>query len=213
MNRGEVRERIKLYLGFKQGTAFDDTIITAIQQAQQELEREAELPFFLKKHYSGIVTAASTQSVNCPSDFLREFSDDQLFIQNTTSLVETPVVSDAEGEGRLKFPSGAVGVPELYTIINKVFYFYPTPDDIYNITGTYFASAANLTDDNTENNWTRYLPEILYSKAGFILASGLRDMNGMQLFAGMLGRATQKLNEMNTADQAAGSKPVIGGED
>jgi len=213
MNRGEILQRIKLILGFKVGTVFDNDINTQIQQAQLELEQEAELPDFLKKAYTGLSTVASTQTVSCPADFIREFDDDQLFLRNTDNE-ETPVVADQRGFLRQRYPiSDGTGTPKGYDILNKVFYFYPIPDAVYSIQGTYYGSDTTLSADASTNFWSTLIPEILVSKAGFVIASGLRDQIAMQDFAGMLGRATQKLNERNTSNEAAGSKPVAGGED
>jgi hypothetical protein len=212
MNRGEISSRIKIKLGFKLGTGLDADINSQIQQAQKELEEEPELPWFLKKAYSGLSTVALTQTVSVPADFLRELDDDQLFVRDTSSN-ETAVVADQQGFLRQRYPiSDDPGTPKGYSIVNGVFYFYPIPDAVYSIQGTYFASDTTLAADGDTNKWSFHLPEILIGKAGYVIASGLRDQMAMQDFAGVYGRAVQKLNEKNTADEAAGSKPVAGGE-
>lgn len=214
MTRDQISDQIKIGLGFKAGTVLDSTIVAQIQIAQSMLEKEAELPDFLKKAYSGLTTVVNTQTLNVPNDFLKEFSEDQLFARDPDSNAETPIVSEEQGEARLRFPINDVpGVPKLYSIVNGIFYFYPTPDKAYSLQGTYYAADQVLANGSDEFKWAKNLPEALIGKAGFVIASGLRDVNAMQVFAGQLGRATQKLNEGNTERDAAGSKPVIGGED
>jgi hypothetical protein len=213
MTRDQMTDRMKIILGFKLGTSLDTQLVTEIQNAQSELEQEAELPWFLKKAYSGLSTVANLQTVNVPTDFLKEFQDDQLFLRNSANE-ETAVVADQQGFLRIRYPiSEGSDTPKGYAIVNRVFYFYPIPNDAYSIQGTYFGADTVLSTGGSTNQWSINLPEILIGKAGFVIASGLRDTNAMQHFAGMLGRATQKLNEMNTSDEAAGSKPVAGGED
>lgn len=212
MTRDEMVSRMKIILGFKTGTAFDADLATQLQSCQVELEQEAELPDFLKASYTGLVTVADVKTVAVPADFIREFDDDQLFVRNTDNE-ETPVVADQEGFLRIRYPiTDDPATPKGYAIVNNEFRFYPTPDAVYTIQGTYYAKDTTLSSGSSTNKWSVLLPEILIGKAGFIIASGLRDQNAMQHFAGMLGRATQKLNERNTANEAAGSKPVMGGE-
>ena len=213
MNRDALVARIKLNLGFISGTAFDADIVTSLQQVQEELEREPELPWFLKKAFTGLATVADTKTVAVPNDFIRLFTSDQMFMRNSENE-ETPVLQDEEGFLRIRYPiSEDTGTPQGFAIVNGQFRFYPTPDAVYTIQGTYFAKDAVLSSGATTNLWSTHLEEVLIGKAGFILASGKRDKIAMELFAGILGRGMQKLNEMNTADEAAGSKPVMGGED
>ena len=125
MNRDALVARIKLNLGFISGTAFDADIVTSLQQVQEELEREPELPWFLKKAFTGLVTVADTKTVAVPTDFIRLFTSDQMFMRNSENE-ETPVLQDEEGFLRIRYPiSEDTGTPQGFAIVNGQFRFYP----------------------------------------------------------------------------------------
>lgn len=198
--------RVKQMLGFRKDQ--DANIVQAMQEVQSELEKEPELPDFLRKTYSGLVTVANVRTVNVPSDFIREWEQDQMNI--TTSDGPQSVVKDELGFLRIRYTD--TGVPLKYALVNKQFYLFPMPDQIYTIDGTYYAKDAVLST-NIENLWLENIPEILIGGAGVLLATGLRDKDAIQLFAGMYSGARTKIGMVQAANDAAGAKPVAGGED
>lgn len=210
MLRDTAVARIKQLLGFK--TNLDTEIVDAMTEIQQQLEREPELPDFLRKGYGGLTTTALLATVAVPTDFIREFQEDILFIRNADGE-ETPVIKDEKGFLRVRYPTSEdPGVPKRYALISGFFQFFPTPDAIYTIDGTYYGKDAVLST-NIENKWLKELPEILIARAGLTLAAALRDKEGLSIFVTMNQMATAKLHQMTTANDMAGAKPVMGGED
>lgn len=201
--------RVKQLLGFRLDQ--DANIVQAMQEVQAELEREPELPDFLRVTYTGLVTAANTRTVPVPNDFIREWEQDQMTVTDADGGVHE-VVKDELGYNRIRYTDPSVGVPAKYSLVNKQFYFFPMPDQVYALDGTYYAHDQVLTS-NIENKWLSEIPEILIGGAGVLLAAGLRDKDAIQLFASIYSGARTKVGMVQAANDQAGSKPVMGGED
>lgn len=206
--------RVKQMLGFKRN--LDAEILQAMIEQQEDLERSSELPFFLRKKYSGFATAANVQSVAAPADFIREWDNDVLSIvaTNGTSSFIQELRKDDDNFLRLRYPTtDGTNLPLGYSRLDKTFYFYPTPDAIYTLDGSYYAKDQSLASGDIENKWLRELPLILVARAGMLVATGLRDQVAMQSFVQLNDLMTTKLHTMTTADDMAGAKLVMGGED
>lgn len=202
--------RVKQMLGFKK--TLDSEIVQAMIEVQEDLERSSELPFFLRKDYASFVTAANVKTVAAPSDFIREDGSDQLFVTDGDGE-EHSIVKDERGFLRLRWPTNeGSALPRRYARTDKTFYFYPTPDKIYTLNGTYYGKDASLAT-NVENKWMKELPFILLARSGLMLAAGLRDKEALTSFGAMNEIMTAKLHLMTTADDMAGMKPIIGDED
>ena len=203
--------QVKMLLGFKQN--LDDEIFSSMVAVQEDLERAPELPYFLRKHYSNLYTIPTVTTLDTPEDFIREDDNDQLFILDQNGK-EHPLVKDLEGYLRMRWPyfEGAK-IPQNYARVDKSFHFYPTPDNVYYLHGTYYGKqdALNLDPLVEENKWQSELPYLLIARAGLLLASGLRDAAAVQTFGQMNEIMSAKLHTMTTADDQAGMKPIIGG--
>jgi len=164
---------------------------------------------FLRVPYTGLATVANVRTIPVPADFIREWDEDQMSIATSDGSIQS-LVKDELGFLRIRFPD--TGSPQNYALVNDLFYFFPLPDQVYPISGTYYANDAILST-NIENKWLLHLSELIIGKAGFLLASGLRDKDALQIFAAMSQAGGMKLANMTTANDAAGAKPVMGGED
>lgn len=94
-----------------------------------------------------LTTAAGTQTVTLPSDFLEM---ENITLTNTTPpaalSVVTPEIMDR------KFPSGyANGQPVVYTIVGDAIQLGPTPDAVYTVSLDYYQRFAALS--TTPTNW------------------------------------------------------------
>src|SRR5438552_14728992 len=147
--------RVKQLLGFRKN--LDDEIVQAFMEVQEQLEQEAELPFFLRKSYNNLATVEDVREVNLPTDFIREEDSDQMFVTDSGGTKQ-PVVKDERGFLRIRYPGK--GLPKGYSTEVDVFHFYPIPDKVYSLNGTYFAKAS-LLDTNIQNRWLKFLPEII----------------------------------------------------
>ena len=203
MLRDTAVARIHLTLAFRSDQS--DNIIQALKEVQEALEHEPSLPLFLRKVYDNpFYTTTGIRTVDLPSDFLREDEDDQLSVEGGD-----PLVKDQMGELRLRYPD--TGVPVKYALVDKQLHLFPLPDDEYNLVGTYLAKDSVL-NTNIENKWLENIPDLLIGNAGMLIAAGLRDQTALQLFAGLAASARTKIAYTSTAHEAAGSKPVMGGD-
>jgi len=208
--------RVKTFLGFKKN--LDAEIVQAMIEVQQMAEDDPQLPWFLRKSYSAFATVALQKNLSVPTDFIREEPEDVMSL-TTTDGGEHLVVREERSFLRLRLPDVDIdtglsdpGLPRAYALVDNVFYFYPTPDQIYTINGTYYGNDTVL-DTNIENKWLKNLPELLIARSGLMIAAGLRDKEALANLAAMNQMATAKLNNTSTANDMAGMKPVIGGED
>jgi len=213
MLRDTAVARVKQMLGFKKN--LDAEIVQAMIEIQDDLELSSELPDFLRKQI-GLVTIANNSNVPVPTDFIREWEQNPMIVIDADG-VQHNLFKDEPTYLRLRYPvEDGPGLPKGYNIFNisdiKYFSFYPTPDAIYTIGGTWYTKDADLST-NIENKWMKELPFLLIARSGLLLAAGLRDKDALASFGQMNDIFTAKLHLMTTADDAAGAKPVIGGED
>lgn len=203
--------RVKQMLGFKQN--LDAEILQAMLEIQEQIEVEPELPWFLRFVDDTLVTVINDHKLTVPVSFIRDAEED--FRVTDADGESHSLVRDTKGYLSIRYQDTngiEEGVPKKYALIDRIWYFYPRPDAAYALSTTYYKKDDTLAT-NIENKWLKYLPEILIARSGLLLASGLRDMKGIELFNGLNTFATAKLNQMTTADDQAGKKPVIGGED
>lgn len=207
MLRDAAVARVKQLLGFR--TDNDANIVQAMKEVQEEQELEAILPDFLRKQYDiAYVTTISDHVLDVPDDFIREWDEDQLNVTLSDGTIQN-LVKDELGYLRIRYTDS--GLPVRYALINRQFYFYPLPDAEYVVSGTYYAHDA-LLNTNIENKWLANMPDLLISGAGLLIAAAMRDKDALALFSAMQTQAKNRINVVTTANDAAGSKPVIGGD-
>lgn len=211
MLRDTAVARVKQLLGFKQ--TLDAEIVQAMIEVQEQIEIEPELPFFLRFVDDTLVTVIDDHRLTLPVSYIRDAEED--FRVTDSDGESFSLVKDTKGYLSLRYQDMdgiEEGVPKKYALIDRVWWFYPRPDATYALSTTYYKKDDTLAT-NIENKWLKYLPELLIARSGLMLASALRDKAGIELFNGLNKFATIKLNHMTTADDQAGRKPVMGGED
>ena len=134
MTRDEAVTRIQRTLGFT--TANTTEIRDALQDSQVELERSAELPWFLLSEVASISTVKDEERILLPTDFLREWEDDALWYFNGTADLDAdkwvPLTKDDIQFLRGHRPSTGPP-PEAYAIDGLYFRIFPTPDAVYTL--------------------------------------------------------------------------------
>lgn len=208
MLRDEARKQIQDMLGHRSNLI--DECERAFRFVQEELESEATLPWFLRKVDASLLTSISSAVLPKPADYIRLWHEDPIVLLVGTDNVR--LVSGSTSALRARFSSGGYLAPQGYSEIGENFSLYPIPTAIYPVTFTYYAKEPVLAT-NIENKWLKYLSGLMIGRAGFIVASGIRDQAATQLFGAMAAAGTEKLNAMSTAQDEDGGKPIIGGED
>lgn len=215
MTRDEAVSEIQQMLGFRTDKA--DEIQRELIRQQNLLENGLELPYFLRSEVTDLTTTANNERLTPPTDFLREWDEDSLSIQSTDdggNTIWTPLEKDGPTYLRNYYQnlSMLTGVPEAYAYDGTSFILFPMPDAVYTLRMIYYKKDTKLIG-NVENKWLQYLPYLLIAKAGFILASSLRDQGAQQIFAAMLQEQMALLVNQTVAIDGAGRKYSMGEPD
>lgn len=207
MTRDELVARIKEQLGFR--TDKDAEIVEAIKIAQQQLEMEPELPEFLITERASINLTAGEERIQLPEDFLLEVEKSALWITDTDGI-EHQLVKDDMDFLRGKFAGSAQALPEYYAIDSLYFRMFPTPDQVYTITMSYYA-ADTVLSSNVENKWLKNYPLLVGGIAGQIIAGALRDREAFATFQLWEQRERGSMLRRSTAKDFANMRVQMGG--
>lgn len=213
MTRNEARQQVLDLLGWNASPTVSLKVDAALRFVQNELESEATLPFFLRKVDDTLVTIAGENIIARPDDFIRLWDDDPfslIFTNDTGGLANVPLEKGSQRSLRQKFNGNEF--PMGYSEVGEEFQLYPVPTQVYPLIITYYARDRKL-DTDIENLWLKYLPGLMIGRAGFIVSAGMHDAVAQPLFGAMAAAGTEKLAQMSTAQDEAGSRPVIGGDD
>jgi len=208
MTRDEARQQIQDMLGHNVNPTVATKIDAAFRFVQNELESEATLPFFLQKVDDSLSTVIDENIIERPSDFIRFYGEDPFSL-----IIEGENFPLKKGSAKYirqrytgeTFPMG-------FSEIGEEFQIFPVPTAEYSLILSYYAKEKVLLT-NIENKWLKYLPGLMIGRAGFIVATGLRDTAAQQLFGALAAAGTEKLHQMSTAQEESGARLVIGGED
>lgn len=208
MTRNEAVSLIESRLGNRSGLS-TRIISEMILRQSTEWERNAVLPWFLLKPLSLVVN--STQSVQVPSDFIREYEEGEIWISKVGEDLRFRLCKDLYA--RLMWRSienDKTGQPDSYALVGNTFYLFPKPQDLYIINGFYYAADQPLTGD-IENNWLKYAPDFCIADVGLLIARHLRDENGVRFFSDDLERARKRLFVDDEARKNAAICSFMGG--
>jgi len=159
--------------------------------AQKTLEAGPTKPWFLVSEDSYIRLTVNEQRLILPTDFLQE--TDMAVLRyvpdDLTASAEVDLVKDDYDQLRsayLDTDTGTIetGAPEAYALLGEYFRIFPTPDDAYLIHQIYYKYDTVL-DTNVTNGWLTYFPYLLIGKAGWQIASALRDSVAASTFRQM----------------------------
>lgn len=207
MTRDEAVAKIQGLLGHREDLV--TRIQTSIMHVQRDLESNPELPFFMRTISDpALATVADVNVIAKPAGFIREWDEAPLSITFETKVYG--LVKDSPAYLRQRYSESTR--PMGYSEIGTSFYLFPTPTAIYPMQMVYYGRQPVL-DSNIENGWLEFLPNLIIGQAGFIVASGVRDAKAAETFAAMASAGTAKLNTMTTAQDEAGTRRVMGGED
>lgn len=211
MTGAEAVAQVKLMLGFRK--TLDATILTQLNIEQDKLETEASLPWFLRRNSTTIHTNPGSPFIDKPADFIREWDEDPLYFLYTDQGNDYRVnlVKDSESYLTARY-SGSL-VPAGYAELGNQWKLIPTPSIDFRINYSYYAHAADIVADATTNPWLIHNPEVVIGRAGLIIATGLRDKVGMEVFGALAAAGTEKIISVTAAQDEAGARRVIGGED
>ena len=212
MDRDTARTRIQQALAFR--TDKEAEIISALQDAQVVLEREAVLPWFLQSEVSSITTVIGEERIPIPSDFLREWEEDPLwyFVAGTGGDDDAWTELAKEDLAFLRKAYPGSGAPIAYALDVKYFRIFPTPDAVYPLKMVYYKADAVLSS-NVENQWLKYFPYLMIGEAGRLFAPALRDKDATTQFTRWAAEGRAQMLVENEARIHSSRRYIMGGVD
>jgi len=209
MYRSEAINLISSRLGQRSG--LDNQIKTEMLLAQTELERSPWLPWFLLAEDTNLTTVAEQRTVDVPSDFLMEYEDIPIYLTDTDGEEYQLTKDDYDALASDTYIEDS-GRPTHYDLVGAKWYFFPEPDAAYSLRVFYYAAAQTLDqEEDLENAWLAYAPDLLIAKTGLAMARFLRDNAAIQLFAADLQKAEQRILQLDTARKEAARAVFMGG--
>ncbi len=156
-------------------------LIDALKGAQESLEREPELPFFLRSEVLSFSTVAERDRIPVPEGFLTMVEDDALWIYDAAEDEQWKELPKHDLDAlRRKYASADSAEPEAYALDNLYFRPFPTPDAVYVLKTTCMLKD-DILDTNIENKWLEHFPFLLIALAVKRVAKAVRDTNAYQL--------------------------------
>jgi hypothetical protein len=194
--RSAAVSRIQRGLGFR--TDLSTEIISALQEAQRDLEAGKTLPKFLLNESSVIDLTEGDVQWNLPADFIRMEADAGIFFFTEASTTPNFLEGKTYAEAIIANRNSAYDVlgvaPSVFVIRTDEINFINPVDADYDLYWSYYAHADVLSTD-IENAWLedKNNPEWLIGTAGLIIALDARDKDGIGIFTAMQqkGRAAQ----------------------
>ena len=237
MDRDGAVARIQEKTGFRQDQVA--AITTALQDAQDELERSESLPWFLlNRDVAFTVTplsppTATPLEVTLPTGFIKESDDKdgnlrwQQSVPGPSVFLNKMDLREAENffyAQRLAWWQDDVeiiqsedtkftpGVPLAYVLGRFTVVIYPGPDIVYNMLWSFYAHDARLDGGNLTNQWLTNAPWLLIGKAGMLFAASIRDADAMAAFTSIVyGNPQTGVRGAEKALQAQGYERETGG--
>lgn len=205
---------VQRVLGYRSDKTAEILELMLTQQA--ELERQVDLPWFLRSQVTTLQCIANQDTMFVPTGFLKEWNDDPLQVETLnssgTALIWKRLDKDVPIYLRETLQEQSPGVPQAYSRIVGYFQLFPTPDAVYNFRLTYYKEAALLTS-NIENVWLSAMPYLLIGRVGLRIAAATRDKDAIQTFGAMVQEGMGRINNWNTEIEQTGARLVVGGPD
>lgn len=220
MTLTDLIEEVRNKLGYNTGLS-SSLITTAISNAQGELEKLPELPWFLHTEISSISTTADEERIAVPADFIKEIDEEPLYYYDTSGTTDEWVslrkltTNNLRNIYNLAITNSqeVSGTPLYYALDGAYFRLYPIPDAAYTLKLTYYGKQDVLSAGSDTNGWSLYAPYALIGKAGILLSMNNRDKSGIEIFGALLTESSQLLNRQSEAREHSGMTYQRGGDD
>lgn len=182
MLRSEAITRIKQGLGFR--TDLDTVIISALQEAQRNLEGAATFPWFLINENASLAVTSGNQTVTLPTNpgFLGFVEDETPYYTNLGEVIF--LTKKPFDEAKTFYGAAAAGKPEAFTLRSVNLTVWPVPNANYTLTWSFYERGALLSSDIT-NDWLTFCPELLIGCAGLLVAVDLNNEAATKKFGAM----------------------------
>ena len=197
MNLGEAVANIARKLGNR--TDLDTAIANELRLAQTELEHAAQLPWFMldEEQYADI--EAGTERVELPIGFVREYEEGALWIENDDGTYDKVVKVHFDVLRQVESSGDDDEVPSYYSLVGSYFHLAPAPAAACRLRIICYTVEGTLTNDEDENGWLTYAPEVLLAKAGMRMSQYLAATNLYAMFQSQYVEAVKAMGVETTA--------------
>ena len=212
MNFGEAVANVAKKLGNR--TDLDASIKSEMQLAQAELQAARTLPWFLLAEELYTTVDAGATSVSVPDDFLREYEEGALWIEDTTSTPSdyTRLTKVSLDDLRTVEATGESDeAPAYYSLVGNYFYLAPPPAASTRLRILCYRTADALSADADTNVWLSNTPEVLISKTGMRMAQYLRSTELYSMFQAQYMEAMQAMEHSTVARGMENFEASMGG--
>ena len=207
---------LKARLASSNDDSLDTIIITLANVAQERLEQAPELPWFLftDTNVAGtnLATVASTETVALPSDFIREFEDNDsvLFVQDTSE--DDPWVPLTHDDyAAIKANLTGTGQPSYYDLLGSYLYLRKIPDAVYTLRLLYMAKEDPIVTGTTVNAWMLNASDWVMAEVGLMLTTSVVPMPSIaKTFQGELAIAKKRVMDETVARREASMRRMMG---
>lgn len=169
MTRDEIVARVHARLGKRSDLTSD--IQAELTLIQQQLEKQAFLPWFLKQLSTSFACVAGTATLTLPSNFIRMGSK-YLWLQDpdsgTWTRVQRARLQELEA---ISSPNDSNALPKFWEQVGSAIQLRPIPDKAYAGKAYCFVADAELSSTVPTNSWSTYAPDLLITRTGVVMAA------------------------------------------
>jgi hypothetical protein len=213
MTRDEVVAVLRRRLG-NRSTSINDAVIEELKLAQTRLEQVpvanatvlAELPWFLITEEASSATVADEERVEIPSDFIMELEAGAMWLQENSTWNE---IFKGDLDSLRATDLANITDQRYYALVGGYFRFFPTPDDVYPVKMLYY-KYDDVLSTNIENQWLKYVPELMIAEAGIKLAQFIQNDKKVVEFTNDRMVEVARLNKANAARKHANRSYQMG---
>ena len=183
----------------------DANILLGLKLGQaSDMEGGDFLPWFLKAWDTGLATAADTETIALPDDFIRfpEEDDGGLWLTSEDG-VKIEIIKNDLSAMRRRYKSETRGFPRYYDIDEDYIYFAPIPDQVYTGEAFYYKKQAEPAATGS-NKWSVWAPDLCIALGARHTLEILGEDYSTQFPS--IERARMRLLAQDTARRTAGQE-------
>jgi len=163
------------------GSTFNTQIINELKSAQSIMEARPTLPWFLLSRDTTLVATGGSDNTALPSttatstvrgSFIQEDDFGRLTINVSGTYTKVEKGDYNSLRGTTFYTTSAL--PTRYSIQAGTIFWFPTPDTTY-ATDIFYYQQDKVLTANIENEWLKYVPDVLITRATGQMAKYLRD--------------------------------------